>query len=101
VSLIHLRMPGASGDYVELSNLSGTPNLARARAATAAHCSLEVPDVKAAYQTVLDRGARNLPPARFGLDLRWQFNLFDPDGTRVECMQPRDKNTPPPAPAVK
>ena len=67
----------------------------------AAHCSLEVPEIKAAYQTALDRGAKDVKPTRFGLDLRWQFNLFDPDGTRVEFMQPRDKNTPPPAPAVQ
>ena len=46
---------------------------------------------KAAYQRTLEWGMtedRKLP--RFGLDERWQFNLFDPDGTRVEFMQPRD-----------
>jgi catechol 2,3-dioxygenase-like lactoylglutathione lyase family enzyme len=98
VALIHLRMPGASGDYVELSNLSGTPKLTRTRAGTAAHCSLEVPDIKPAFQLTLDRGqTKDRKDPRFGLDLRWQFNLFDPDGTRVEFMQPRDPNTPPPA----
>ena len=91
VALIHLRMPGGSGDYVELSNLSGNPNLTRARAGTAAHCSLEVPEIKAAYAETVQRGeSKDRKPPRFGLDLRWQFNLFDPDGTRVECMQPRD-----------
>jgi lactoylglutathione lyase len=99
-SLIHLRMPGPSGDYVELSNFAGNPNPARARAATAAHCSLEVPEIQPARNLAIERGAKDVKDARFGLDLRWQFNLFDPDGTRVELMQPRDKNTPPPAPVV-
>ena len=95
VALIHLRMPGPSGDYVELSNLSGNANLTRTRAGSAAHCSLEVPDIKTAYQATLDRGEiKDRKEPRFGLDLRWQFNLFDPDGTRVELMQPRAKDTP-------
>ena len=92
VSLIHLRLPGPSGDYVELSNL-GNANLTRTRAGSAAHCSLEVPDIKAAYQAALERGEiKDRKEPRFGLDLRWQFNLFDPDGTRVELMQPRAKD---------
>lgn len=91
-TLVHLRMPGSSGDYVELSNL-GNSKLTRARAGTAAHCSLEVSDIKSAYQASLDRGeTKDRKEPRFGLDLRWQFNLFDPDGTRIELMQTRDKN---------
>jgi catechol 2,3-dioxygenase-like lactoylglutathione lyase family enzyme len=94
VALIHLRMPGPSGDYIELSNQSGNTSPTRARAGSAAHCSLEVPDIKAAYQATLDRGETKDPKEpRFGLDLRWQFNLFDADGTRVELMQPRAKDT--------
>ena len=90
VALIHLRIPGGSGDYIELSNLSAVTNLTRARAGTAAHCSLEVPEIKAAYQETLRRGeTKDRKEPRFGLDKRWQFNLFDPDGTRVEFMQPR------------
>jgi catechol 2,3-dioxygenase-like lactoylglutathione lyase family enzyme len=93
VSLVHLRMPGPSLDYVELSNQSGNAKLTRTRAGSAAHCSLEVPDIKAAFQATLDRGqTKDRAQPRFGLDLRWQFNLFDPDGTRVELMQPRDKD---------
>jgi catechol 2,3-dioxygenase-like lactoylglutathione lyase family enzyme len=91
VALIHLRMPGASGDYVELSNLSGVANITGARAGTAAHCSLEVPNIKTAFQQTIERGVtKDRKDPRYGLDLRWQFNLFDPDGTRVEFMQPKD-----------
>jgi catechol 2,3-dioxygenase-like lactoylglutathione lyase family enzyme len=89
--LFHLRLPGGGKDYVELSNLESVADLARARAGTAAHCSLEVADIQAAYREALTRtGMKDLKPPRFGLDERWQFNLFDPDGTRVELMQPRD-----------
>lgn len=91
VALIHLRMPGDTRDYIELSNFAGVTNIARARAGTAAHCSLEVPEIKAAFQAVVARGQTPKDP-RFGMDLRWQFNLFDPDGTRVEFMQPKDPN---------
>ena len=89
--LIHLRMPGPSGDYVELSNKPKP--LARPAAGMAAHFSLTVPDIKAAYQLTIDRGmTKDRKEPRFGQDERWQFNLFDPDGTRVECMQPKAKS---------
>ena len=86
--LNHLRLPGTSGDYVELS-YKPKP-LGRAQAGTAAHISLEVPEIRAAQKVVLDRAPdAGLKEPRFGLDQRWQFNLFDPDGTRVELMQPK------------
>lgn len=86
--LVHLRLPGGSGDYVELSNKPKP--LARPAAGMAAHFSLTVPDIKAAYQLTLERGmTKDRKEPRFGQDERWQFNLFDPDGTRAECMQPK------------
>ena len=53
-ALVHLRLPGRSGDYIELS--SKPAMIARRAAGTAAHFSLLVPDIKAAYQLALDRG---------------------------------------------
>lgn len=86
--LNHLRLPGPSGDYVELS--SKPKPITRAQAGTAAHISLMVPEIRAAQREVLQRAPGTaLKEPRFGLDQRWQFNLFDPDGTRVELMQPR------------
>jgi catechol 2,3-dioxygenase-like lactoylglutathione lyase family enzyme len=88
--LVHLHMPGRGGDFVELSNKPKP--LARPAAGMAAHFSLTVPDIKIAYQLTLDRGmTKDRKEPRFGLDERWQFNLFDPDGTRAECMQPKAK----------
>ncbi len=89
-TLIHLGLPGPSKDYIELSNFNGKPAATQARAGMAAHCSLEVPDIKKAFQESIDRGeTKNRQQPRFGMDQRWQFNLFDPDGTRVELMQPK------------
>jgi catechol 2,3-dioxygenase-like lactoylglutathione lyase family enzyme len=89
--LNHLRLPGPSGDYIELSNRPKP--ISRIQAGTAAHISLEVPEIRAAQKEVLARAAdANLKEPRFGLDQRWQFNLFDPDGTRVERMQPRARS---------
>jgi lactoylglutathione lyase len=86
--LNHLRLPGPSGDYIELSNKPKP--LSRVQAGTAAHISLEVPEIRAAQKEVLARApGAALKEPRSGLDQRWQFNLFDPDGTRVELMQPR------------
>ena len=84
--LTHLNLPGASGDFVELSNKP--KSITRQAAGMAAHFSLTVPDIKVAYRQALERGAKGIKEPRFGLDKRWQFNLFDPDGTRAECMQP-------------
>ncbi|MFB3828219.1 MAG: VOC family protein [Bryobacteraceae bacterium] len=88
--LIHLRLPGPSGDYIELSVRKPGAALTRAQAGSAGHFSLEVPDIQTSYREVLRRGQKPAEP-RFGRDERWQFNMFDPDGTRVECMQPRAK----------
>jgi catechol 2,3-dioxygenase-like lactoylglutathione lyase family enzyme len=90
VLLVHLRMPGPSGDYVELSVRSPEAKMARAQLGSAGHLSLEVPDIKLALQEAVRRGQKPAEP-RFGRDDRWQFNMFDPDGTRVECMQPKAK----------
>jgi lactoylglutathione lyase len=92
VSLVHLSLPGSSGDYIECSIPGDPSKLTRQQASSSSHFSLRVPDVKVVRQLSIDRG---LPPdrmsePRFGLDERWQFNIFDPDGTRVEVMQPRD-----------
>jgi catechol 2,3-dioxygenase-like lactoylglutathione lyase family enzyme len=46
--LIHYRMPGPSGDYVELSVRPPDAKLTRAQAGSAGHFSLEVPEIQAA-----------------------------------------------------
>ena len=94
-------MPGPSGDYIEIVNRAGA-EVTRAIGGEAGHFSFEVPDAHATHEEGLRRApqARRQAP-RFGMDERWQCNLFDQDGTRVEFMQPRDKSkTTPVPPAV-
>ena len=83
--LMHLILPGKSGDFVEISNKPRP--VQRPAAGMAAHFAMTVQDAKAAYQLAQDRGAAKTTKLRFGMDKRWQFNMFDPDGTRTECMQ--------------
>jgi catechol 2,3-dioxygenase-like lactoylglutathione lyase family enzyme len=57
------------------------------------HFSLGVPSVAEAYKTVVARGYQPKKP-QIGRDGKWQLNLYDPDGTRVELMEPRPVQTP-------
>lgn len=102
VLIDHIQMPGPSRDMVELSNLGeARAPLTRKRAGGAAHFALTVPDVKAVVSAVntIDPGLQQTKP-RYGLDNRWNFNLFDPDGTRMEYMQVADPANPAPAVVV-
>jgi catechol 2,3-dioxygenase-like lactoylglutathione lyase family enzyme len=57
------------------------------------HFALGVPDVQAAYQTALSRGYKAEKP-QIGRDGKWQLNLYDPDLTRAELMEPKPVRTP-------
>jgi catechol 2,3-dioxygenase-like lactoylglutathione lyase family enzyme len=53
------------------------------------HIAVGVVDMKAADRELLDAGL-NLPISeapKIGRDGKWQLNLYDPDGTRVELME--------------
>ena len=56
------------------------------------HACLLVPDILAAWETVARRTAESarpqLSPPNVGRNGRWQLNLYDPDGTRTELMEP-------------
>lgn len=99
VIIDHIQMPGPSGDFVELSNFgqSNKP-LERKRAAGAAHMAFTVADINATVEGVHARQSKmKLHSPRYGLDNRWNFNIYDPDSTRVEFMQVADPAHPAPA----
>ena len=85
---INMRMPGPRGDYVEFMLHSKPPN--RQQLGSMHHICLEVADIRAAQQKAVERGVpdeeRYRP--RVGRNGRWQLNLFDPDGSRSELMEP-------------
>jgi lactoylglutathione lyase len=64
------------------------------------HFALGVPSVKAADQTVLKRGMKPEKP-QIGRDGKWQLNLYDPNFTRVELMEPTPVREPCCSPFLK
>ena len=83
---VNMQMPG--GDYVEFMLHSGAPT--RSQLGSMLHICLEVPDIQAAYKKLLARGlpAEDRFKPRVGRNQRWLLNLFDPDGSRAELMEP-------------
>jgi lactoylglutathione lyase len=58
------------------------------------HMALGVPSVQAGYKTVLDRGLTPPQPPKIGRDGKWQLNLYDPNLTRAELMEPKPVEKP-------
>ncbi len=89
LSWINMKVPDG-GDYVEFM-LYGERPAPNARG-TQHHICLEVPDLAKAQALLEARPsrasyARPLEP-RIGTNRKRQLNLYDPDGTRVELMEP-------------
>jgi len=57
------------------------------------HAALGVLDIKAANRLVTSRGYKAEEP-KIGRDGKWQLNLYDPNGTRVELMEPHPVEKP-------
>src|SRR5690242_20046874 len=57
------------------------------------HLALGVPDIHEAYKTITSRGYKADQP-KIGRDGKWQLNLYDPNGTRAELMEPKPVQTP-------
>lgn len=58
------------------------------------HMALGVPSVKAGYETIVKHGFKPSEPAQIGRDGKWQLNLYDPNFTRVELMEPKPVEKP-------
>jgi catechol 2,3-dioxygenase-like lactoylglutathione lyase family enzyme len=57
------------------------------------HLALGVPSVEAGYKTLSERGMHMEKP-EIGRDGKWQLNLYDPNLTRAELMEPKPVRTP-------
>jgi catechol 2,3-dioxygenase-like lactoylglutathione lyase family enzyme len=84
LSWINMRLPGTREDYVEL--MISAPDPTRERLGSMQHICLEVPEIQAAYKKVKEQGTA----PKIGRNKKWQVNLFDPDGSRTELMEPRE-----------
>jgi catechol 2,3-dioxygenase-like lactoylglutathione lyase family enzyme len=58
------------------------------------HFALVVPSVKAGYETAIARGYKGKEKPQIGRDGKWQYNLYDPNYTRVELMEPKPVQKP-------
>jgi len=58
------------------------------------HFSLGVPDIQAGYKTAVARGYNGKERPQMGRDGKWQYNLYDPNFTRVELMEPKPVQKP-------
>ena len=89
LSWTNMRVPDGD-DYLEFMLYADLP--APDARGTAHHVCLEVPDVEQARVRLLERPyaksyGRPLE-VRTGVNRKRQMNLYDPDGTRVELMEP-------------
>ncbi len=58
------------------------------------HLCLVVPSVDASYKTLLARSMKIGEPPKIGRDGKWQLNLYDPNLTRTELMEPKPVEKP-------
>lgn len=87
VAWINMRVPGSPGDYVELMVLPKVPT--REQLGSAQHLCLMVPDIEAAHRTMAARlSLTDRNNVKRGRNRKMQFNLYDPDGSRTELMEP-------------
>ncbi len=106
LSWINMRVPDGT-DYVEFMLYRDKPD----KFGTKNHISLEVPDVAKSVEILESRPAfktygKELKVAT-GINQKRQVNIYDPDGTRVELMEPNtvtgkptpSSTAPPPPPA--
>jgi catechol 2,3-dioxygenase-like lactoylglutathione lyase family enzyme len=88
-SWINMRVPDGT-DYLEYM-LQTTPS-SRRQLGVDHHIALLVPDIQDALERVRGRTLADDPNHRsnpqIGRNNRWQLNLYDPDGTRIEPMEP-------------
>lgn len=87
---VNLQVPEGD-DYLELMLYQELP--APGARGSQHHVCLEVPDVAATVATLEQRrlavGYTRPLDVRTGINRRRQLNVFDPDGTRTEVMEPR------------
>lgn len=85
---INMRLP-ESTDYIEYMLVSSPPN--KQQLGSLHHIALLVPDMQKAVDILRVRASKTnymLAAPRIGRNNKWQLNLYDPDGTRVELMEP-------------
>jgi lactoylglutathione lyase len=90
LSWVNLKVPDGD-DYIEFMLAKDEPD--PTRRGSAHHLCLQVPDVAASVEALKASPAfktYNRPiDMHVGINRKRQANLFDPDGTRTELMEPK------------
>lgn len=88
-SWINMKVPDGT-DYLEYMLVSGKVD--RERLGVLHHMALVVPDIQAALEAVRTRPGgwdrKTVRAPQVGRNDRWQLNMYDPDGSRCELMEP-------------
>jgi catechol 2,3-dioxygenase-like lactoylglutathione lyase family enzyme len=88
-SWINMKVPDGT-DYVEYMLVTGEAG--RKQLGTLHHAALLVPDIQQALEALRERplgwDPAHVQAPRVGRNKRWQLNLYDPDGSRMELMEP-------------
>ena len=86
---VNMRVPDGT-EYLEYMLISASPD--RRQRGVLHHAALMVSDMQDAWEEAVrrrpDTPQTRLGPPQVGVNGRWQLNLFDPDGTRIELMEP-------------
>jgi len=84
---INMKVPDGT-DYLEYMLVTAPPS--RQQLGTLHHVALLVPDIQKALETARERSVdpASVRSPQVGRNRRWQLNLFDPDGSRAELMEP-------------
>lgn len=87
IDWINMKVPEGT-DYIEYMLTKGRPT--RQQLGSMHHVALLVPDIQKALETLRQRAAdpASIQSPRVGRNRRYQLNLFDPDGSRTELMEP-------------
>ncbi len=84
---INMKVPDGT-DYIEYMLTTGKPN--RQQLGVLHHVALLVPDIQASLEILRGRATdpSSIRSPQVGRNNRWQLNLYDPDGSRAELMEP-------------
>lgn len=85
---VNMRVPDGT-EYLEYMLVTAQPD--RRQRGVLHHAALMVADMQDAWEEAVRRSPdtpqTRLGPPQVGVNGRWQLNLFDPDGTRIELME--------------
>jgi catechol 2,3-dioxygenase-like lactoylglutathione lyase family enzyme len=91
ISWVSMQVPDGT-DWIEYM-LHVSPDANAHEIGIMNHIALGVADIQAARLKLLKNGGKPGEEPKLGRDGKWQLNLYDPDGTRVEFMEftPKEK----------